>query len=57
VRLWDASTGQEITRIILDAGAVEPSVCGGMIALGDGLGRIHVYESEEFLTAKGSVSD
>jgi len=51
-RLWDATTGREITRIILDAWVTGLSVHGGMIALGDALGRIHVFDSEEFLIGK-----
>ena len=50
--LWDATTGREITRIILDAWVTGLSVHGGMIALGDALGRIHVFDSEEFLIGK-----
>jgi WD40 repeat protein len=56
-RLWDAATGKEIRRIILDASVTALSVYGGTIALGDALGRIHVFESGEFLAAKGSASD
>jgi WD40 repeat protein len=55
-RLWDATTGQEITWIILDA-SVSVSVYGGTIALGDALGRVHVFEAEEFLSAEHSASD
>jgi WD40 repeat protein len=55
-RIWDATTGQEITRIVLDASVTGLSVHGGTIALGDALGRIHVFESEEFLTGRGSAS-
>jgi WD40 repeat protein len=56
VRLWNATTGKEITRIVLDASAHGLSVYRDTIALGDALGRIHVFEAEEFLTAKGSAS-
>jgi WD domain, G-beta repeat len=56
-RLWDATTGQEITRIVLDASVTALSVYGGTIALGDGLGRIHVFEAADFLSAAGSASD
>lgn len=56
-RLWDATTGQEITRIILDASVTGLSVHRGTIALGDLLGRVHVLEAEDFLSAKGSASD
>jgi WD40 repeat protein len=44
-RLWDATTGQEITRIILDASVTGLSVYGGTIALGDALGRVHVLDT------------
>jgi WD40 repeat protein len=48
-RFWDAITGQEIARITLDASVTALSVYGSTIALGDALGRIHVFEAEEFL--------
>jgi WD40 repeat protein len=54
-RFWDATTGQEMTRIVLDASAPGLSVYGGTIVLGDALGRIHVFESGEYLAAKGSA--
>ena len=44
-RLWDATTGQEITRIVLDASVTGLSVYGGTIALGDALGRVHVLDT------------
>jgi WD40 repeat protein len=55
-RVWDAHTGQEIVRIALDAAVTGLSVHGGTIALGDWLGRIHVFDAPEFLTAKASAS-
>jgi WD40 repeat protein len=55
-RIWDATTGYEITRIVLDASVSALTVHGGMIALGDALGRVHVFDSEGFLTVKGSAS-
>jgi len=56
VRIWDATTSQEITRIILDASVIGLSVYEGTIVVGDALGRVHVFECGEFLTAKGSAS-
>jgi WD40 repeat protein len=56
-RLWDATTGQEITRIFLDASVTGLSVYRGTIALGDALGRVHVFEAEDFLSAEGSAID
>src|SRR5437660_6422867 len=41
-RIWDAETGQEITRIALDAAVTALAVHDGDIALGDALGRIQV---------------
>jgi WD40 repeat protein len=55
-RLWDVATGQEITRIVLDASVTGLSVYGGIIALGDVLGRVHVFEAADFLSAEGSAS-
>src|SRR5262249_20500226 len=52
-RLWDATTGREITQIVLDTLVRGLSVHGSTIALGDALGRIHVFEGEEFLISKG----
>jgi len=46
-RLWDAATGQEIARIALDAAVSAVSVNSGSIALGDALGRVHVFDSAE----------
>jgi WD40 repeat protein len=56
-RLWDTITGREITRIVLDALVTGLSVLRGAIALGDALGRIHVFEAEDFLCVEGSASD
>ena len=33
------------------------SVYGGTIALADALGRVHVLEAEDFLSAEGSAND
>jgi WD40 repeat protein len=55
-RLWDATIGQEITRIVLDASVTGLSVYRGTIALGDALGRVHVFDSEEFPTGRDSAS-
>ena len=48
-RIWDAATGAEIARMTLDAGVFALSVHGTAIALGDALGRIHVFDAEDFL--------
>jgi hypothetical protein len=39
----------------LDAAVIALDVHGGAIALGDALGRIHVFDADEFLSAGGSV--
>jgi WD40 repeat protein len=44
-RLWDTTNGQEATRIALDAAVNAVDMHGGMIALADNLGRIHVFET------------
>ncbi len=54
-RLWDAASGQEIASIALDAAVTALAVKDGCIALGDALGRIHVFDAEEFLRKKGSL--
>jgi hypothetical protein len=51
-RLWDVATGAEIARITLDAAVTAMSVRNRLIALGDALGRVHVFEAEEFLSGK-----
>ena len=53
-RLWEAATGQEIARIALDAAVTALAVYGGAIALGDGLGRIHVFDATGLLSPKGA---
>ena len=50
-RFWDTATGQEIAKITLDAAIKAVSVHGSLIAFGDSLGGIHVFEAEEFLNA------
>jgi len=55
-RIWDATAGTEITRIALDASVMALAVHNGDIALGDALGRVHVFEAEEFLRQKGNAS-
>jgi WD40 repeat protein len=55
-RIWDATTGTETTRIALDAAVRALAVRNGNIALGDALGRVHVFEAEEFLRQKGNAS-
>jgi WD40 repeat protein len=57
-RIWDVATGEtgeEVARIALDATINGLSVHGGAIALGDGLGRIHVFNADEFLRADSPV--
>ncbi|HEY2620954.1 MAG TPA: TIR domain-containing protein [Acetobacteraceae bacterium] len=55
-RIWDTATGQELVRIALDAAVTGLSVHGGAIALGDALGRIHVFDADEFLGAEAVVA-
>ncbi len=55
VRIWDAMAGTESTRIALDAAVSALAVHNGNIALGDALGRVHVFEAEEFLRQKGNA--
>jgi WD40 repeat protein len=49
-RIWDATSGGEITRITLEAGISALAVLGDAIALGDSLGRIHVFDAGAYLT-------
>ena len=51
-RIWDMATGRELVRIGLDAAVTGLSVHGGAIALGDALGRIHVFDADDFLGAE-----
>jgi WD40 repeat protein len=44
-RLWDTAKGRELTRIALDAAVNALAMHGRMIALGDNLGRIHVFDT------------
>jgi WD40 repeat protein len=55
-RLWDATTGQEITSIALDAAVTALAVRDGEFALGDALGRVHVFEIGESLGKKEAAS-
>ena len=48
-RIWDAATGAEIARMTVDAGVTALSIHSTAIALGDALGRIHVFDAEDFL--------
>ena len=52
--LW-MTAGTETTRIALDAAVSALAVHNGNIALGDALGRVHVFEAEEFLRQKGNA--
>jgi len=54
-RIWDAMAGTESTRVALDAAAGALAVHNGNIALGEALGRVHVFEAEEFLRQKGNA--
>lgn len=45
-RIWDAATAEEIGRIPLDAAVTGLAIHGTAIALGDALGRIHVFDAE-----------
>lgn len=51
-RLWDAKSGEEIARITLDAGIDALAVSRIAIALGDRLGRIHVFDADPYLNDK-----
>jgi WD40 repeat protein len=48
-RIWEAATGREITRVVLDAAVTALAVQNRVIALGDALRRIHVFDAEELL--------
>ncbi len=48
-RIWDAATGAELTLIAVDAKVIGLDVHRGKIVLGDGLGRIHVFDAGEFV--------
>ena len=43
VRIWDARSGQQIARIVVDATATAVALSNGALALGDGAGRLHVF--------------
>jgi WD40 repeat protein len=43
-RVWEASTGRQIASIALDAAVTAACWHGDKIALGDALGRIHVFD-------------
>ncbi len=51
-RLWDAATGAELARVALDAAVNALAVHDGCFAAGDALGRIHVFDAQEFLCGK-----
>jgi hypothetical protein len=51
-RIWDAASGAEIVRITLDAAATALSISGTAIALGDALGRLHVFDAPNLLSAE-----
>jgi WD40 repeat protein len=45
-RLWETDSARELARIALDAAVSALSIHGTAIALGDALGRIHVFDAE-----------
>ncbi|MFL5279597.1 MAG: WD40 repeat domain-containing protein [Rhodopila sp.] len=45
MRIWSAVTGREVARITLDAAVYALSIFGTPIALGDALGRLHVFDA------------
>jgi WD40 repeat protein len=51
-RIWNVATGQEIARITLEAAITDLDLHGQAIAMGDSLGRLHVYDAEPFLHAE-----
>jgi len=55
-RLWRAATGREITSIALDAAITALAVHDGLIALGDALGRVHLFDVGESLDEKEAAS-
>ena len=55
-RLWDSGTGREIVSIILEAAIGAASLHDGTIALGDALGRIHVFDADT-LSGAGASAD
>ena len=54
-RVWDAATGREIASISLDAVVTALAVADGVFALGDALGRIHVFEAGTLLLQKANI--
>ena len=48
-RIWDSSTGVELAHVTLDAAVQSLAVHGTAFALGDSLGRLHVFDAEDFL--------
>ncbi len=53
-RVWDAATGAELARVALDAAVTALTVQDGRIAAGDALGRVHVFDAQEFLSGEGA---
>jgi WD40 repeat protein len=56
-RIWDAATGREITRVELDGAVTALALHKRVIALGDALGCVHVFDAEEFLGADRQFRD
>ncbi len=47
--IWDAASGAEIARMTVDAAVSALAILGTAIAFGDAIGRIHVFDAEDFL--------
>jgi WD40 repeat protein len=45
MRLWDAETGHEITCVTIEANATALAVKGVDVAVGDRIGRLHVFST------------
>lgn len=43
-RIWDARSGQKIAAVAFDASVSVLAIYGTAVALGDGLGRVHVLD-------------
>jgi WD40 repeat protein len=56
LRIWNASSGGKITRVLLDAAITAMAVRNGDIALGDRFGWIHVFEAGDLLKEAGNGS-
>ncbi|WP_027184533.1 TIR domain-containing protein [Desulfovibrio inopinatus] len=53
-RIWETDTGEELACIVLDAVPSKLDIYNNAIALGDGLGRIHIFDYDpDLLNNKG----